>query len=164
MNTETSATHSWPDPLEPPESAAVARQLASFWTTLGQLPALLTKDEQLLAAELAQELRRIMIDLMLALNGIQRPAGTRDLNRYLSANQRTALERTLTAPVPASESWVAQAVALVVIYRWYAPQLTKRFGLTYPQAAEDRAWEALRAGIYDWPAAITTDPVADPTR
>jgi hypothetical protein len=164
MNMETSALHAWPDPLEPPERAAVARQLASFWTTLSQLPALLAKDEQLLAAELAQELRHMVIDLMLALNGIQRPADTRDLNRYLSANQRTALERTLVTPAPAGESWVAQAVALVVIYRWYAPQLTKRFGLTYPQAAEDRAWETLRAGIYDWPAAITTDPVADLTR
>jgi hypothetical protein len=164
MNMETSASHSWPDPLEVPDTAAVARQLASFWRTLGQLPALLEKDEQLLAAELIQALRAIVIELMLALNGIRRPADTRDLNRYLSANQRTALERTLTAPAPTSECWVAQAVALVVIYRWYAPQLTKRFDLTYPQAAEDRAWQTLRGGIYDWPAAITTDPVADPAR
>ena len=116
------------------------------------------RQECLLAAELTQALRGIVIELMLALNGIRRPGATRNLNTYLSANQRTALERTLAAPNAAGESWIGQAIALLVIYRWYAPQLCARFKLTYPQALEDEVWQALRTGIFEWPASITSDP------
>ncbi len=147
----------WPDPLEKPDSDQVAQQLSAFWTTLDGLPALVQHDERLLAAELVQTLRGIVIDLMLALNGIRRPAGTRHLNRYLSPSQRTALERTLTAPAPQMDAWIGQAVALTVIYGWYAPQLTARFELTYPQALQENVWNALRNGIFEWPASITSD-------
>ncbi|MCB9139722.1 MAG: hypothetical protein H6642_15375 [Caldilineaceae bacterium] len=150
-------TDAWPDALEAPSRNFVAGQLSAFWTTLARLPELLEKEERLLAADLLHDLRTVVIDLMLALNGIRRPPETVNLNRYLSVNQRTALERTLTAPSPAGESWIGQAVALTVIYRWYAPQLTARFGLDYPQAQEDAAWARLRAGIFEWPAAITSD-------
>ncbi|MCB0044638.1 MAG: hypothetical protein KDD92_04350 [Caldilineaceae bacterium] len=147
----------WPDDLEAPAPEFVAGQLAAFWTTLARLPDLLDRDERLLAADLLHDLRAVVIDLMLALNGIRRPPETVNLNRYLSANQRAALERTLTAPSPAGESWIGQAVALTVIYRWYAPQLVAHFDLGYPQAQEDAAWARLRAGIFEWPAAITSD-------
>ncbi len=147
----------WPDPLEKPAADQVAQQLSAFWTTLADLPDLVRLDECLLAAELVQSLRGIVIDLMLALNGIRRPTGTRHLNGYLSPSQRTALERTLTAPAPQMDAWIGQAVALTVIYGWYAPQLTARFELTYPQALEEDVWRALRSGIFEWPASITSD-------
>lgn len=148
--------HTWPDSLQPTDSAHVAGQLARFWHTLAHLPDLLERQEHLLAAEATTALRRIVLELMLALNGIAWPAGTTHLNTYLSASQRAAIEKTLLAPGVSAESWIGQAVALVVIYRWYAPQLTARYALDYPQAAEDAALAALRH-LPDWPLTITTD-------
>lgn len=148
--------HAWPDALQPVDSTHTAQQLARFWRTLARLPDLVQRQEHLLAAETTATLRRIVLELMLALNGIAWPSDTTHLNTYLSASQRAAIEKTLLAPNVSAESWIGQAVALVVIYRWYAPQLTARYALDYPQAAEDAALAALRH-LPDWPLTITTD-------
>ena len=95
--------------------------------------------------------------MMLALNGIQWPTGTRHLNGYLSASQRAALEKTLVAPEVSGESWIGRAVALVVIYRWYAPQLVEKFDLAYPHELENAVWTHLQQNIPDWPLSVTTD-------
>jgi hypothetical protein len=158
MNEQSSRTAIWPDPLEASDAAQSSEQLAAFWHVLSYLPQFVQNGEGLLAAELVQQLRAIVIDLMLALNGIRRPPNTRHLNSYLSPSQRAALERTLAAPAPEMDAWIGQAVALTVIYRWYAPQLTDRFGLDYPQGLEDEVWQALRRSISAWPATITSDP------
>jgi hypothetical protein len=98
--------------------------------------------------------------MMLALNGIQRPA-TRDLNTYLSANQRAALEKTLLLPSIDPGEWpdacVGQAVSLVVIYRWYAPQLVAKYALRYPASQEQSAWDTLLEKLPTWPKEITTE-------
>ncbi len=146
----------WPDPLQPANAATVAAQLEHFWRTLAQLPDLLQRREHLLAAATTASLRQTVLELMLALNGIAWPDGTTHLNRYLSPSQRAAIEKTLVAPSVNEESWIGQAVALVVIYRWYAPQLVAKYALTYPQAAEDVALAQLRQHP-DWPLDITTD-------
>jgi len=151
----------WPDRLEAPDSARVQQHLSAFWETLERLPDLITRGEQLLAAEITHELRAIVLEMMLALNGIQRPTASRHLNSYLSASQRAAIERTLIAPAVDSDvngdSWIGQAVALVVIQRWYAPQLVDRFDLIYPQHLEERVWKTLRANLPDWPAYVTSE-------
>ena len=82
----------WPDPLQPPEPARVAWLLPEFWRQLAQLPDLLTWQEHLLADQLTADLRNIVIEMMLALNGIQRPPATRHLNTYLGESQRLALQ------------------------------------------------------------------------
>ena len=146
----------WPDPLQPAEAARVAGLLNHFWRTLAELPDLVARQENLLAAETTADLRATVLAMMLALNGIARPAGTRHLNTYLGASQRAAIEKTLLAPAVAGESWIGQAVALVVIYRWYTPQLVDKYAVAYPQAAEDAALAALQR-LPDWPLAITTD-------
>lgn len=134
----------------------IAGQLEFFWITLACLPDLVQRQEHLLAAETTSTLRRIVLELMLALNGIAWPTGTTHLNSYLSASQRAAIEKTLLAPAISAESWIGQAVALIVIYRWYAPQLTARHALDYPHTAEATALAALRQ-LPDWPLTITTD-------
>lgn len=146
----------WPDPLQPAQPTRVADLLDCFWRTLAELPDRIERQEHLLAAELMAELRAIVLDMMLGLNGIARPTGTRHLNTYLGASQRAAIEKTLLAPSVAGESWIGQAVALVVIYRWYAPQLVAKYAISYPQAAEDAALATLQR-LPDWPLAITTD-------
>lgn len=93
---------------------------------------------------------------MLALNGIAWPSSDLHLNLYLSARQRAALERTLIAPAASGESWIGQAVALTVIYRWYAPQLAAAFGLEQPAGLEAEVWAELRAAVYGWPAEVST--------
>lgn len=147
----------WPDPLQKPTAAVVAALLTDFWQVLQSLPDLLQRQEHLLAEHLTTRLRGVIIEMMLALNGIQWPTNTRHLNGYLSASQRAALEKTLVTPAVSSESWIGRAVALVVIYRWYAPQLVERFDLVYPQDLETTVWTHLQQNIPDWPLSVTTD-------
>jgi hypothetical protein len=148
---------SWPDELQRPTPARVADLLRQFWLELAALPDLLGRDEHLLAAECTGALRRCVLEMMLALNGIAYPAGTRHLNLYLGPSQRAAIEKTLAAPAVAPESWIGQAVALVVIYRWYAPQLAGAFHLMYDATLENATLAALQAQLPDWPTTITTD-------
>ena len=125
---------------------------------------LVNREEYLLAEQCTTQLRKTILAMMLALNGIQYPAGTRHLNTYLSDSQRVAIQKTMLLPDISADSWVGQAVSLVVIYRWYAPQLIEKyssdqFQLTYPQATEDRVWSYLRATLPTWPKTIDTDEV-----
>ena len=147
----------WPDPLQRPESKHVEHMLTNFWHTLAGLSDLIQRNEHLLANEQTETLRRIVLEMMLALNGIQRPQGTLHLNSYLGESQRYVLEKTLIASSASGESWIGRAVALVVIYRWYAPQLVEKYRLEYPQAAEEAALQHLQTQLPDWPLEIKTD-------
>lgn len=147
----------WPDPLTPPDAQRVQALLDAFWGNLELLAGLLEGGELLLAEECIASLRASVVEMMLALNGIQRPDGTRRLNAYLGASQRHALERTLSAAGTGAEAAVARAVALTVIYRWYAPQLVAAFGLDYPDASERAAWQTLTQSVPAWPLAVTTE-------
>lgn len=148
--------HAWPDALHPPAPAQLQQCLTRFWECLAELAGLLPNGEILLAAEQVAEARAIVIHMMLGLNGIQRPPETRRLNAYLSAAQRAALEKTLVAPSGEPRDWLGQAVALVVIYRWYAPQLVNCLGLIYPSAVEEAVWTHLTQALPDWPQIIIT--------
>jgi hypothetical protein len=147
----------WPDPLQPPEPERVAALLGDFWRRLATLPDLVNRHEHLLAERLTAELRHLVIELMLALNGIRWPVATVHLNSYLGESQRAAIQRTLLLSEISAEAWIGRAVALVVIYRWYAPQLTARFALAYPQMLEDETLALLQSQLADWPLAIATD-------
>jgi hypothetical protein len=150
----------WLDALQPPQPAQIQHLLTSFWTDLTALADLLPRRQYLLAAEQLHTLRQTILQMMLALNGIQRPA-TQDLNLYLSASQRAVLERTLLLTSVEhdllAEALIGQAVALVVIYRWYAPQLVARFGLHYPRDQETATWHSLVSRLPTWPRQVTTD-------
>ena len=149
--------HQWPDRLHKPTADAVAQHLNTFWQLLDQLPDLLNRHEYLLADRLTFKLRSTVLEMMLALNGIQWPDGTHHLNSYLSAQQRAAIEKTLVLPAASAEDWIGRAVALLVIYRWYAPQLVTHFGVPYPQELEAQVWAKLQAELADWPVTVTTD-------
>jgi len=150
----------WPDLLQPPDHLHIQELLDAFWTELAPLAGLLPRQQFLLAAEQLHTLRQIILQMMLALNGIQRPA-THDLNTYLSHNQRSALEKTLLLPSVEPDSqadgWIGQAVSLVVIYRWYAPQLVSKYSLEYPVALERQTNATLVKTLPTWPQEITTD-------
>jgi hypothetical protein len=149
----------WPDPLSRPEPTRIQWLLETFWRQLEALPDLLNRSEQLLAERCTATLRDVIIEMMLALNGIQWPTNTKHLNSYLGASQRAALEKTLAAPEVSADSWIGRAVALVVIYRWYAPQLVEKYQLTYPQALEAEVWAHLQSELPDWPLTVTTESV-----
>ena len=147
----------WPDDLSKPTSQEVSELLIDFWTRLADLSEPIARSENLLCAEYSAGIRSILIHLVLALNGITRPDGTRNLNSYLSPHQRRALEKTLVAPAANRDSWIGQAVAMVVIYRWYAPQLVEKYQVPYPAAAERGTLGHLSDALADWPQSITTD-------
>jgi hypothetical protein len=148
--------HRWPNALQAPSADRVAFLLAEFWRVLQRLPDLLQRHEHLLADLHTAQLRTLVIEMMLALNGIQWPPDTLYLNHYLGESQRAALQKTLILPAVSSEDWIGRAVALVVIYRWYAPQLVEKLALAYPQALEDATLALVQRELADWPLAITT--------
>lgn len=151
------STPKWPDTLQPPHPERIQQVLEEFWHRLRDLPDLLVRGEYLLADECTVALRGLVLEMMLALNGIQRPPDTRHLNTYLGDSQRAAMEKTLVALSVSSGTWSARAVALIVIYRWYAPQLAEKFGITPPRALEEEVLAALHQQLPDWPLHIETE-------
>lgn len=147
----------WPDALSRPEATRVQWLLEAFWRQLNLLPDLIQRGEHLLADRSTATLRDLIIEMMLALNGIQWPAETKHLNGYLGASQRAVLEKTLVTPEVSAEGWIGRAVALVVIYRWYAPQLVEKYHLIYPQTLEAEVWAHLQRELPDWPLTVTTE-------
>lgn len=146
----------WPDKLEAASPSKTEDLLCEFWRTLDSFADLVPNREFLLLDEATGKLRMIVVELMLNLNGIQRPSSTLHLNSYLGESQLAALEKTLHLPLVDASARVGQAVSLVVIYRWYAPQLVEKYGLDYPHALETAVWERLCRQIPTWPSMVTT--------
>lgn len=146
-------TASWPA-LIPPHADQVAADLAQFWIVLSALPALLNRAEHLAAAQHLGEARQILTDLVVALNGAQRPQTPARINQYLGPLQRDAFEKTLVVPRGDEASWIGQAVALIVLFRWYAPQLVEQHRLDYPITLERSVLALLSAEVPGWPALV----------
>ncbi len=147
----------WPDELSKPSPDEVEALLTTFWNRLHVLPALIAGHEHLLAAECVAELRGSVLQMMLALNGITRPEGTTHLNTYLSSSQRQALYRIIVTPNISQKTWIGQAVAMVVIYRWYAYQLVAKYYCQYPVREERETLQHLSESLPNWPRQIKTD-------
>ncbi len=149
--------------LGPPIVKVLEKKLARFWLLLGRLPAVVKRQESLAAHALLADIRMLLVDLVVALNGADRPQTRARINQYLGPAQLEAFENSmgLSQTVQRREAiqgqnWVGQAVSLVVLYRWYAPQLVERHEIRYPQAAEDAVLTLLRAELENWPAQIST--------
>jgi len=146
-----------------PDVEAVDRLLGRFWLLLARLPAVVGRQEQLAAHLLLTEMCTLLVDLVVSLNGASRPQTKARINQYLGLAQREAFEKSLglrkavrQREASNSANWIGQAVALIVLYRWYAPQLTEKYSLTYPRLAEDCVLAYLKAELKNWPAHITT--------
>jgi hypothetical protein len=145
----------------PGQAQRVHTDLRAFWLLLARLPAAVNRGEHLAALHLLTQARMTLIDLVAALNGVNRPDTPLRINPFLGPAQREAFERsaTLTAGLSA-ESWIGQAVALLVLYRWYAPQLVEMYALTEQQThlarLERSVLAHLSAQISGWPARIQT--------
>jgi predicted nucleotidyltransferase len=149
--------------LASPDTDLIDMQLRRFWLLLAQLPAVVRRREQLAAHALLSELRALLIDLVVSLNGARRPQARARINQYLGPAQRDAFEKSLgyRLGTPGSGTatgfnWIGQAVSLVVLYRWYAPQLVQRHSLPYPKNAEETVLALLSAELENWPSNIAT--------
>ncbi|MBX3001304.1 MAG: hypothetical protein KF893_22475 [Caldilineaceae bacterium] len=145
----------WPA-LTPPDRDALISSLAYFWMPLSRLPAVLNRDEHLAAVQLLVDARRTLIDLVVALNGAERPPSPARINQYLGPAQLEAFIKTVSVKTVDPAAWIGQAVALVVLYRWYAPQLVEIYNIPYPAALERTVLALLSAEIDGWPARIQT--------
>ena len=150
--------------IGPPDAEVIERQLGHFWLLLARLPAVVGRQEQMAAHLLLTEMRALLIDLVVSLNGGSRPRTRARINQYLGQAQREAFEKSLGLRRSVQQrmaencaNWIGQAVALVVLYRWYGPQLAKNYSLPYPQAAENTVLALLSAELENWPARITTE-------
>lgn len=147
----------------PPDAGTVEMQLGRFWLLLARLPAAVRRGEQLAAHLLLTEIHALLIDLVVSLNGGSRLQTKSRINQYLGPAQREAFEKSLglgqsgrQKSAGGGAKWIGQAVALVVLYRWYAPQLTEKYSLRYPQMAEDTVLALLSAELENWPDRIST--------
>ncbi len=149
--------------LASPDTDLIDTQLRRFWLLLAQLPAVVRRREQLAAHALLSELRALLIDLVVSLNGARRPQARARINQYLGPAQREAFEKSLGysqgsrgSGAATGFNWIGQAVSLVVLYRWYAPQLVQRHSLPYPKNAEETVLALLSAELENWPSNIAT--------
>lgn len=142
--------------LEKATASDVQVGLISFWQQLAHLPAALNRQEHLAAVALLQQARLHLTDLVVALNGATRPPSPARINPYLGPAQQEAFEKSLHQTPVFAESWIGQAVALIVLYRWYAPQLVEIYNLAYPTALEETVLALLSSEVSGWPARITT--------
>ena len=147
----------------PPDAGTVEMQLGRFWLLLARLPAAVRRGEQLAAHLLLTEIHALLIDLVVSLNGGSRLQTKSRINQYLGPAQREAFEKSLGLGQSGRQKgagggakWIGQAVALVVLYRWYAPKLTEKYSLLYPQMAEDTVLALLSAELENWPDRIST--------
>ena len=147
----------------PADVDSIDSQLRQFWLLLARLPAVVGRHEQLAAHLLLAEIGALLIDLVVSLNGGTRPRARARINRYLGQAQLEAFEKSLELRKTGRRreegtraNWIGQAVALVVLYRWYAPQLAEKYSLNYPRLAEDRVLAYLNSEMKNWPARITT--------
>lgn len=145
-----------------PDSHLIGAQLGQFWLLLAQLPTILERREDLAAHTLLGETRSLLLDLVVALNGATRPTSTARVNRFLGPDQQQAFEKSLglgrisSGATSPKSNWIGQAVAMIVLYRWYAPQLCEIFCAPYPQQAEDTVLDLMRSRLEGWPAVIET--------
>ncbi|MDE0198561.1 MAG: hypothetical protein OXK78_10225 [Caldilineaceae bacterium] len=146
-----------------PDSRLIESQLGRFWLLLARLPAVVRRREQLAAYLLLTEMQTLLLDLVVTLNGGNRPHTNSRINQFLGPAQREAFERSMglqpsgrQKSVGDGATWVGQAVALVVLYRWYAPQLAQKHSLRYPQKAENAVLALLSTELQNWPASIST--------
>ena len=149
--------------LSPANAENVSAQLDRFWILLARLPAAVNRQEHLAAHVLLAELRSLLVDLVVGLNGAERPQESARINLFLGGAQREAFESSLGtnqfvsgSRAVNSSGWIGQAVALIVLYRWYAPQLAEIYATPYPYQVEETVLGFLRAEIDGWPAQITT--------
>lgn len=149
--------------IGPPDVGVIERQLGRFWLLLARLPAAVGRQEQLAAHILLTEMHDLLIDLVVSLNGGSRPTTRARINQFLGPAQREAFERSLglrrsdrKKGAGGGAKWIGQAVALVVLYRWYAPQLAEKHSLPYPHVAENTVLALLSAEMKNWPASIST--------
>lgn len=147
----------------PADVDTIDRQLRQFWLLLARLPAVVGRHEQLAAHLLLAEIGALLIDLVVLLNGGSRPKARARINQYLGLAQLEAFEKSLELRKTGRRreegtraNWIGQAVALVVLYRWYAPQLAEKYSLNYPRLAEDSVLAYLNVELKNWPARITT--------
>ena len=143
--------------LRPADPARLQRALADFWTELAASAVQIAAQDHLAAHARLTRLRTLVLTCMVGLNGADLPEDLDGVADLLGPSQRAALQKTLAAPGVNPSAWVGQAVALVVIYRWYAPQLVEKFGLTYPALAESLALAKVGRFLPDWPQSITTE-------
>ena len=163
LNSRSRAVRGRGPALASPDTDLIDTQLRRFWLLLAQLPAVVRRREQLAAHSLLSELRALLIDLVVSLNGARRPQARARINQYLGPAQREAFEKSLgyRQATPGSGAatgfnWIGQAVSLVVLYRWYAPQLAQRHSLSYPKKAEETVLSLLSAELENWPSNIAT--------
>lgn len=143
-------------PYQPADESRVLAALIAFWQQLARLPGAVNRQEHLAASALLHRSRDLLTELVVALNGATRPRTSARINPFLGPAQRDAFEKTLAQRGDLREGWIGQAVALIVLYRWYAPQLVELYNLAYPAALEETVLALLSAEVPGWPARITT--------
>ncbi|WP_309569796.1 hypothetical protein [Deinococcus sp.] len=138
----------------PPDRGASARYLLGllheFWRCISMLPAVIGRQERLVAVQgLAVELG-LVTELLIAGSGTVRDRGVKHANPFLPPDLRARLEAEVL-PADLGEQALADAhLRLARLVQEQGPDISARFDFTYPQELEDvvlkNVWDEL-AGL-----------------
>ncbi len=117
--------------------AALCSQIEEFWRCIALLPAVLGRQEYIVAFRGLQVELDLLLDIFLRGYAITRDAGAKKLNTFLPAALRSEIESALT-PAGLSQSSLAGAhLALAELVRRYGRDIAQQWAFDYPIALEE---------------------------
>ncbi|BDP43092.1 hypothetical protein DAETH_30610 [Deinococcus aetherius] len=148
---ETPGSLRWESGGPPPDGVALARrglaQAREFWRCLTLLPAVIGRDERLVALNGLLVEVGLVCDLLMLGAGTVRDRGVKNLNAFLSPEDRQHLEALVTLGDLSPRTLIRAHLALARLVRAHGPHLARRAGEPYPQALEDTALNYVRSEL-----------------
>jgi predicted nucleotidyltransferase len=134
----------------PPKEArtpAIEPLIVEFLRVLGLAPVAFGREEWLVVQQGIELMRNMLIDLMLAEEGISRAdRGAKRLNEFLTAEQRAILE-SLDPPATRRDALLAANRTLARLFLTRAKPLAARAGVSWPEALETATRKHLEAEL-----------------
>ena len=129
------------EPPRAPDPAALRAgllaQIEEFWRCIALLPAVIGRNESLVAFGGLNVELNLVVELLLTGYGQRRERGAKVLNPYLGDERRGELEAALQLQGLHSQSLVLAHLALADVVRRHGRQLAERHGFVYPAPLEE---------------------------
>jgi predicted nucleotidyltransferase len=121
--------------------------IQEFWRCISLLPAVLGRNETLVAVQgLSTELG-LITELLIAGSETRRDRGVRNLNAYLPPETRRRLEHTAALPNLSLQALADAHLSLATLVHIEGPALAERFSFAYPEALEETVTTCVQAEL-----------------
>lgn len=133
-------------PGEKAVAAELEAQIKEFWRCIALLPVVIGRDEKIVSfLGLSVEVG-ILTNVLIKGYRVERDAGVKKLNAFLSANTRTQIEGALALEGLTSSSLIRAHLALAGIMQMHGPVIAQTHEFAYPAALE----EVVLRLVQDW--------------